>query len=56
MKSKEDQNILYKYTPFKGRSKAYIYWYIEMLKPENERDKRILDEKYNYMRSNIKKK
>lgn len=54
MTNKKDEELFYKNSTFKGYGKAYIYWYIEMLKPENERDERILNEKYKYARNNIK--
>jgi hypothetical protein len=28
--------------------KAYIHWYIEMLKPENERNQKVLNMKYQF--------
>ena len=32
--------------PLRPYEKAYIFWYIEMLKPVSERNPKILQEKY----------
>lgn len=36
--------------PLRPFEKAYMFWYIEMLKPPRQRDKRILEEKYAFAR------
>ena len=36
--------------PLRPFEKAYMFWYIEMLKPPGKRDKRILEEKYAFAR------
>ena len=37
--------------PLRPFEKAYMFWYIEMLKPPEQRDSNILDAKYAFARS-----
>lgn len=37
--------------PLRPYEKAYMFWYIEMLKPPEQRDSNILDAKYAFARS-----
>jgi len=49
------RNIYYKkpyiyYRPLRPYEKAYTYWYIEMLKPKNERNLQVINKKYEFAR------
>ena len=53
--SKLEPNVYYLrptlyHRPLRPYEKAYMYWYIEMLKPPYERDQTILDAKYAFAR------
>ena len=36
--------------PLRPFEKAYMFWYIEMLKPPHQRNQKILEEKYAFAR------
>jgi hypothetical protein len=38
--------------PLRPIEKAYIHWYIETLKPPNERNQDVINERYKFLFSN----
>ena len=36
--------------PLRPFEKAYMFWYIEMLKPPHQRNQKVLEEKYAFAR------